>query len=130
MAETGPSQAPEWKADAPFQASKHSPWPLATAMKAMEKTLNSQASRLKSLEGRAGAVEKKLSDCEKSAAEFGNRLDSKRAALESVVQEYGQLQRRLENMENLLRNRNFWILRLPPGRRGEVPQISDPRIKG
>uniref|UniRef100_A0A8D2EAJ2 KRAB domain-containing protein n=1 Tax=Theropithecus gelada TaxID=9565 RepID=A0A8D2EAJ2_THEGE len=83
-----------------------SPWTMAANIHAMERKIESQAARLLSLE----------------TEEFGNQLEGKWAVLGTLLQEYGLLQRRLENMENLLRNRNFCILWVPPGSKGESPK--------
>ncbi|XP_060638698.2 uncharacterized protein [Anolis sagrei] len=139
MAEWTPAQAWEWDVEPPpvlppfqppalfdqsaerevYPAAEISLWTVVAAIQAVERKVDSYASRLLSLEGQAAATEKKVFEREKSELEVGNRL----AALGSLVQQYGQLRRRVENLENLLKNRDFWILRLPLGPKGEVPKV-------
>ncbi|XP_009466890.1 PREDICTED: zinc finger protein 777-like [Nipponia nippon] len=75
--------------------------------------------QLQELWSRTERAEQRLLACENLVGELGSNL----AALGSLLQDYGHLQQRLDNVENLLKNRNFWILRLPPGSRGEVPKV-------
>ncbi|NXT89715.1 ZN398 protein, partial [Anhinga rufa] len=77
------------------------------------------ARQLQELWSRTERAEKRLLACENLVGELGSNL----AALGSLLQENGHLRQRLDNVENLLKNRNFWILRLPPGPRGEVPKV-------
>ncbi|NXY39529.1 ZN783 protein, partial [Pomatorhinus ruficollis] len=74
---------------------------------------------LQELRSRTERAERRLLACENLVGELGSGV----AALSTLLQDYGQLQQRLFNLENLLKNRNFWILRLPPDSRGEIPKV-------
>ncbi|XP_050827595.1 zinc finger protein 777-like isoform X2 [Serinus canaria] len=76
-------------------------------------------SELQELRSRTERAERRLLACENLVGELGSGL----AALSTLLQGYGQLQQRLLNLENILKNRNFWILRLPPASGGEIPKV-------
>ncbi|KAM6450288.1 zinc finger protein 212-like isoform 2-T2 [Liasis olivaceus] len=101
------------------QATEISLWTVVAAMQAVERKVDVHTGQLRTLERRVGLAEKKISGAEKAVADFSPHLD----ALGTLIQAYGRLQRRLESMENLLKNQNFWVLSLPPGSRGETPQV-------
>uniref|UniRef100_A0A8B9T5R1 KRAB domain-containing protein n=1 Tax=Anas platyrhynchos TaxID=8839 RepID=A0A8B9T5R1_ANAPL len=100
-------------------------WTVVAAVQAVERSLEAHGARLLGLERRTGKAEKKSVDCQRTVVDFGKRLESKLALLGTLVQEYGHLQQRLESVENLLRNGNLWVLRLPPDPRGEVPKAPE-----
>lgn len=75
---------------------------------------------LQELRSRTERAERRLLACENLVGELGSGV----AALSTLLQGYGELQQRLLNLENLLKNRNFWILRLPPRSGGEIPKVA------
>uniref|UniRef100_A0A8C2Y936 Zinc finger protein 777-like n=1 Tax=Coturnix japonica TaxID=93934 RepID=A0A8C2Y936_COTJA len=107
----------------PSSTASISLWTVVAAVQAVEKSIEAHASRLLNLERRTVTTEKKYLDCEKTVVDFGNQLESKLTVLSTLIREYGQLQRRLEHMENLLKDKDFCLVRLPSGLK--APEASE-----
>ncbi|KAL6074764.1 hypothetical protein STEG23_019070 [Scotinomys teguina] len=127
---TEAAAAPDWhvgtdlQQQAQIQSAEISLLAVLAAVQAVEKKTESQAVHLQSLEIRTGSAEKKLADFEKTVVELSSQLEGKWAVLGTLLQEYGLLQRRLENLESQMQNRNSWVLRLPPSNKDEAPKVS------
>ncbi|NXG39888.1 ZN783 protein, partial [Dromaius novaehollandiae] len=109
-----PSQVSAWDSGAGEHVAARAMGPRAAAGQAEAHT-----QQLQELRSRTERAERRLLACENLVGELGSHV----AALGTLLQGYGLLQQRLDNVENLLKNRNFWLLRLPPGTRGEVPKV-------
>ncbi|XP_040592773.1 zinc finger protein 398-like [Mesocricetus auratus] len=127
---TEAAAAPDWhvgtdlQQQAQIQSAEISLLAILAAVQAVEKKTESQAVHLQNLEIRTGSTEKRLADFEKTAMELSSQLEGKWAVLGTLLQEYGLLQRRLENLENQMQNRNSWVLRLPASSKDEAPKVS------
>ncbi|KAK9395954.1 zinc finger protein [Crotalus adamanteus] len=101
------------------QAPEVSLWTVLAALQAVERKVDVHTGQLRRLERRADLAERKISGTEKRVTDFSPHLD----ALGRLIQAYGQLHKRLDHMEELLKNYSCWVLNFPPGARGEASQV-------
>ncbi|NXR14929.1 ZN398 protein, partial [Semnornis frantzii] len=97
-------------------------WTVVAAVQAVERTVESQALRLLSLEGRAESAEKKVSGLERAVRDFGTRLERKWAALAALLRDNA---RRLEHVERQLQHRGHGP---PPAGPGPGPSGDQPKV--
>uniref|UniRef100_A0A670ZKW6 Uncharacterized protein n=1 Tax=Pseudonaja textilis TaxID=8673 RepID=A0A670ZKW6_PSETE len=94
------------------------------ALQAVERKADTSAAHLLNLESQMATAE--IFECKKAKLKLSSHL----AALGTLIQEYRAFQRRLENVENLLKNCNFWILSLPLSPKGEIPKVKQKHTTG
>uniref|UniRef100_A0A8C5RUR3 C2H2-type domain-containing protein n=1 Tax=Laticauda laticaudata TaxID=8630 RepID=A0A8C5RUR3_LATLA len=103
------------------QATEFSLWTLLAAMQAVERKVDVHSGQIRTLRRRVDLAERKLSATQKAVTDFLPHLDT----LGTLVRAYEQLQKRLETMEERLRNPNLWALNVPPGAGGESLQFGN-----
>ncbi|KAL7977842.1 hypothetical protein Chor_010794 [Crotalus horridus] len=62
-------------------------WTVVAAIQAVERKVDSHASRLLNLERRVMTNEKKYVDCENAVVDFGNQMECKLTALGTLIQD-------------------------------------------